>query len=300
MKKFVTSFLLVLGTIFFLNAKIVCAETVWVDDSIDEVIVKQYDTKAIEREFLPDLPESLKNDTGSTSQIPPVSTKSQASKTTKPAAKSSQPKLEIGVTKTAQAKSDRDKVVVKRGTKFRLRIEQPIDDSANIGSNVYFTSLYPETNNYITIPKGTKFIGKVEDAHLPQISANGGLLVIAVDRFVYKGRTYPIKAKVVMVGDKRVYQNNIKGKHTYWKSVAKSAKPGIRFYNKSWSLTKKYAGEGIEVVLTPITFVGGVAVMAGNTIASPAIALFSKGGRLFIKKGTKFEVRLIDDAEVYL
>ena len=277
------------------------AETVWADDSIDEVIVKQYDTKAIEKEFLPDLPESLKNEGGTTTDIPAV--KTQSAQSAKPKAaktKTSQTKLKTGVTKTAKTKSERDKVLVKRGTKFRLRIEQPIDDSANIGSNVYFTSLYPETNNYITIPKGTKFIGKVEDAHLPQLSANGGLLVISVDRFVYKGRTYPIEAKVVMVGNKRVFQNNIKGKHTYWRSVAKSAKPGINFYNKSWRLTKKFAGEGLEIVLTPITFVGGVAVMAGNTIASPAIALFSKGGRLFIKKGTKFEVRLIKDAEVYL
>lgn len=307
MKKFVTSFLLFTG-LAVVSAGFFCsfignkafAETVWADDSVDELIIKQYDTKAIEKEFLPELPESLKNESGKTSSIPNVKY-SEPKQTQQSTTKSySQPKLQTGVTKTSQAKSERDKVVVKRGTKFYLRIEQPIDDSANIGSNVYFTSLYPEVNNYITIPKGTKFIGKVEDAHLPQISANGGLLVISVDRFVYKGRTYPIESKVVMVGDKRVYQNNIKGKHTYWKNVAKSAKPGVNFYKKSWGLTKKYAGEGVEIVLTPITFVGGVTVMAGNTIAAPAVALFAKGGRLFIKKGTKFEVRLIKDTEVYL
>lgn len=305
MKKFVTSFLLC-GFLFGANLNAV-ADTVWTDDGIDEVVVKQYDTKKVDEEFLPELPESLKNQTQSDNYIPPIKTetpKTEAPKKTTVTKKptTQQTKLQTGVTKTAQQETANSKnyVAVKKGTKFYLRIEQPINDSAQVGQNVYFTSLYPEINNFITIPKGTKFIGKVKDSHLPQISANGGLLVIAIDRMVYKGTTYPIKSKVVMVGNQRVFQNNIKGKHTYWKGVANATKPGVRFYSKSWGVTKKFAGEGLEIVLTPITFVGGVAVMAGNTIASPVVALFSKGKRLFINKGAHFQVILMEDVSVRL
>ncbi len=292
MKKFMTSvlFLALISNISF-------AETIWADDSINDVIIKQYDANALRDEYLPVLPDSLKNENNAASNIPKV----EPQKPVLPPPKTVvQTKSQAGTQKAIKPVNKNDYVFVKRGTKFRLRIEQPIDDSANIGSKIYFTSLYPEVNKYITIPSGTRFIGTVQDSHMPQISANGGLLVISIDEFIYKGKRYPIESKVVMVGNKRIFQNNIKGKHTYWKSVAKSTKPGRKFYAKSWNLTKKYAGDGLEVILTPITFVGGVTVLAANTVASPFVALFSKGGRLFIKKGTRFQIKLQEDTAVYL
>lgn len=293
MKKVITSVLLLA---LFSNA--VCAETIWADDSINDIIIKQYDANALRDEYLPALPDSLKNEgKAQTSNIPkvePPKSVSNSSKTVVPAT----PKSEMQ--NSIKPINSGDYVMVKKGTKFRLRIEQPVDDSANIGSKIYFTSLYPEVNKYITIPAGTRFVGTVQDSHLPQISANGGLLVISVDEFVYKGRRYPIESKVIMVGNKRVFQNNIKGKHTYWKSLAKSTKTGRNFYSKSWRLTKKFAGDGLEVILTPITFVGGVTVLAANTAVSPVIALFSEGGRLFINKGTRFQIKLMEDTAIYL
>lgn len=300
MRKFIALFLLF--TLSFLGAISARAETVWADDSINELIIKQYDANKLKEEFLPALPESLKNE-GRVQSVPQNSTLEVAptiqKKSTVPKVNSQQ-KQYVGAQKTIKAVNSRDFVTVKKGTKFRLRIEQSIDDSARIGSKVYFTSLYPEVNKYITIPAGTKFIATIQDSHLPQYSANGGLLVLAVDEFVYKGRSYPIESKVIMVGNKRIFQNNIKGQHTYWKSIAKAIKPGVNFYSKSWKLTKKFAGDGLEIILTPITFVSGVTVLAVNTVASPAIALFSKGGRLFIKKGTRFQIKLMEDTAVYL
>lgn len=292
MKKFITSFLLLA-----LFSSPVFAETIWADDSVNDIIIKQYDANALRDEYLPALPDSLKNEGKAPSTLPKVEPQKQVVPPPKTVV---QTKPQTVTQKTIKPVNKSDYVFVKKGTKFRLRIEQPINDSASVGSKVYFTSLYPEVNNYITIPSGTRFVGTVQDSHQPQISANGGLLVLSIDEFVYKGRSYPIESKVIMVGNKRVFQNNIKGKHTYWKSVAKSIKPGQNFYSKSWKVTKKYAGDGLEVILTPITFVSGVTVLAVNTVASPAIALFSKGGRLFINKGTRFQIKLLEDAAVYL
>ena len=74
----------------------------------------------------------------------------------------------------------------------------------------------------------------------------------------------------------------------------------IKFYKKAWRTTKKFAKDGLEVILTPITFVSGVTVLAVGTIASPFVALFTKGERLFINKGTHFHIKLLDDTQIKL
>ena len=302
MKKFITSFLLCVFLSEAILFQSVFAQTIWADDSLNDVIIKEYDANALRDEYLPVLPDSLK--------------KEQSEKQNKSSEKNIQenkinenflPKEQIDsptiIEKPAYSStvsSSNSFVTLKKGTKFKLRIEQAIDDSAPIGSDIQFTSIYPESSKYITIPAGTRFIGSVRDSHLPQISANGGLLVISVDSFVYNNKRYPINAKVTMVGNKHIFQNNIKGKHTYWKGVAKAAKPSIKFYKKAWGTTKKFAKDGLEVILTPITFIGGATVLAVGTISSPFVALFSKGERLFINKGTYFQIKLLDDTQIKL
>lgn len=303
MKKFVTSFLLCLILFESSLSQSVFAGTIWADDSLNDVIIKEYDANALRDEYLPVLPDSLKQEQ-----------KQKSNKTTQSEQSSEknntyfEPKQEISKSQiiqkpeypTTNTTNSTDYALLKKGTKFKLRIEQPIDDSAPVGSNIEFTSLYPESSKYITIPAGTRFIGSVQDSHQPQISANGGLLVISIDSFIYNNRRYPLNAKITMVGNKHIFQNNIKGKHTYWKGVAKTAKPSIKFYKKAWSTTKKFAKDGLEVILTPITFIGGATVLLVGTVSSPFVALFTKGERLFINKGTYFQIKLLEDTQVKL
>ena len=302
MKKFVTSFLLCLFLFELMFVQKGFSQTIWADDSLNEVIIKQYDANALRDEYLPVLPDSLKREQ---SQKIDKTTTSQKQNTAEKEIEV--PLQEVSVKKpvydnsySTNLNNSNDYVLLKKGTKFKLRIEQPIDDSAPVGSDIQFTSLYPESSKYITIPAGTRFIGSVQDSHLPQISANGGLLVISIDSLIYNNRRYPLNAKVTMVGNKHIFQNNIKGKHTYWKGVAKTAKPSINFYKKAWNTTKKFAKDGLEVILTPITFVGGVTVLAVGTISSPFVALFTKGERLFINKGTHFQIKLLEDTQIKL
>ncbi len=280
----------------------VCAQTIWADDSLNDVIIKQYDANALRDEYLPVLPDSLKKEQVQNPKTNEPTLKEQENKIIEQKQTSQQSNIQ----KTQPTYEDttlnktNDYVVLKKGTKFKLRIEQPIDDSAPVGTDIQFTSIYPESSKYITIPAGTRFIGSVQDSHFPQISANGGLLVISIDSLVYNNRRYPLNAKVTMVGNKHIFQNNIKGKHTYWKGISKVAKPSIKFYKKAWNTTKKFAKDGLEVILTPITFIGGATVLAVGTISSPFIALFTKGERLFINKGTHFQIKLLEDTQIKL
>ena len=296
MKKFVTSFLLCIFLNSCLFGQVAFCKTIWADDSLNDVIIKEYDANALRDEYLPVLPESLKQE-NQKKNAEKLETQQQVQ--SKYVEKVIEPQTQLPIYSSVSNSSD-DYVFLKKGTKFKLRIEQSIDDSAPIGSNITFTSLLPESNKYITIPAGTKFIGSVQDSHSPQLSANGGLLVISIDSLIYNNKRYPLNAKVTMVGNKHIFFNNIKGKHTYWKGLAKSAKPSVKFYKKAWNTTRKFSQDGLEIVLTPITFLGGVMVLSIGSISSPVVALFTKGERLFINKGTHFQIKLLEDTQIKL
>ena len=279
------------------------AGTIWADDSVNDMIIKKYNANALNEEFLPALPESLKRESEEDyTPTPPISSNSKPISNTQSKPQNTyQPSLTRTKVDTTRPRSKSNNyAIIKKGTKFRLSLDASISDNIPVGTKVYFTNLYPETNKFVSIPAGTKFIGTVEDAHMPQIGGNGGLLVINIKDFIYKGRKYPVEAKVIMVGKKRIYRNNIKGKQKYFQNVANSTTPGVKFYKKSWNITKKFAGDGLEVILTPITFIGGVAVLAGNIVVSPVVGAFKKGGRIIIEEDTRFQIKLIEDTAVYI
>ncbi|MBQ7449831.1 hypothetical protein IJS77_00300 [bacterium] len=295
-----------------------CAEIV-VDDSIHGEIASKY-----EIDKLPDLPQSLQNetiddiftpnefDTQPTSKYTPQSnngqTTTQSTNNTpssnpvntppKQTITPSQPQTTQTVQKPA-AVSYNDFVKINKGKKFKVVNNADLTDSLRKGTVITFISTQAETNKYITIPKGTVFKGVVEDSHTPNLSANGGLLVIKVNKMVYNGRTYNIDAKITIAKGKHIFFNNIKGKHKYWKNLVNSTSKGKKFYDRMWAKTKKYFKPGIEIIISPVAFVAGTVTYAANIAVSPVLALFSKGGKLTIPKYSAFEIKMLDDAIIY-
>ena len=188
--------------------------------------------------------------------------------------------------------------VVPKGKKFNVRLQQSISSNSPVGTRISFVSRYPETSPYITIPAGTVFKGRITDSHPPQLTGNGGLIVINVDQMVYNGKTYEIDAKISVANDKHIFFNNIKGKRMYLRSIPKSIKPGSRFFKKMWRKTTNLArnDNGVEIILTPFTFLTGAVVYAVNFVSSPVLALFYKGQSITIPSGALFKIQLRDDA----
>ena len=137
------------------------------------------------------------------------------------------------------------------------------------------------------------------DSHTPQLSGNGGLLVIKVDTVTINGRSQDINAKITKANHKKIFFNNIKGKRTYWKNVAKSLEPGKKFYDKMWIKTKKLANDSTTVIFSPFILITGVAVIGVNAIGSPIFAMFSKGGSISIPADSPFELKLLEDTTIY-
>ena len=253
------------------------------DLSVDEEIRKNYNPSKLELEGLPPLPDVKPN-------VPPPKNIQEVNKL---------PNLSPPEHKPVITKIDKSTAIrIKKGTKFKVKSNQAVSDVTPIGTRLSFTSQMPVTKRYITIPQGTVFKGEVANSHLPQMSGNGGLLVLSVDSMVVKGKTVGIEAKITKANHKKIFLNNIKGKRQYWKGTKNSLKPGTKFYKKMMRATSKLADGPVTVILTPFTVVAGVAVYAVNFVGSPLFGLFSKGGRISIPQGSEFEIKLLED--VYL
>ena len=184
------------------------------------------------------------------------------------------------------------------GTKFPVKSNQTIADTMRATTNVSFTTTAPVYSKYTTIPAGAKFYGVIVDSHRPQISGNGGLVVIRLGSLAYGGNTYRADGKITKANYKKVFLNNIKGKHQYWAGVGNHLKRGENFYGGS----KKVAGRMSNIpIIEFVSFVPRVVGAVGygvNAVVSPVTALFSKGGSLSIPAGSTFEIKLLDDVYV--
>lgn len=191
-------------------------------------------------------------------------------------------------------------IVLPKGKKFKVQLAQSVSSNSPVGTNVKFTSLYPETTTYVTIPAGTSFYGKITNSHKPQITGNGGLIEIDVTRMTYKGRTYQIDAKVSVANGKRIFFNNIKGQRMYLRSIPKTMQPGSKFFGKMWKVTKKLAKNesGVEIILTPFSLLTGTVVYAVNAVSSPVLAIFYKGKSITIPANSKFTIQLQEDVSL--
>ena len=62
------------------------------------------------------------------------------------------------------------------------------------------------------------------------------------------------------------------------------------------TMTISLGGEGSTVLLSPFPFAYGTICLGLNTLTSPITAFFSKGGHVSIPAGSRFRIKLLDDA----
>ena len=182
------------------------------------------------------------------------------------------------------------------GTTFDVVNSAKISDWQTKGATVKFTVKTPIQRKKYTIPVGTVFTGEILDSHQPQITCNGGLVVIRVRSMHYKEQIIPINAYVTKAGEKKVFLNNIKGNRTYIKTTWKKGNWGRTIFNKMMTLTINLGGEGSTFILSPFPLAYGTICLGLNTLTSPICAFFQKGGHVSIPAGSKFTIRLLDDA----
>ena len=268
------------------------------DTSVDDEIRRTYDPSKLEQS-LPALPKTAPTQQNTVSKTPQTT---QAPKTA-PKSLPSTPvaKPQLGVKKLPnEYKFDKSTAIrIKKGTKFRVKSNSVISDYLKEGARVSFTTIKPVTQRYITVMDGTKFTAVVEDSHLPQMTGNGGLVVLMIDSITVNGQTRSVHGKITKANLKKIFFNNIKGKRQYWKGVANQVDKGENFYKKTRRTSSKLADNPVGILISPIPVLTGMVVYAVNFAGSPLFALFSKGGRISIPAGSEFEIKLLEDVYLY-
>lgn len=274
MKKIWALFLLLSITTSSVNA-------LMVDDSVDSSIRNTYKTDVIENVLLPKLPQAMPGNNLQSQQDTVFS----------------QPQVLNKQPETPQYNRQYREISVKKGTKFKVRSQHTITDKTPRGTKLTFVSVYPETSRYVTIPSGTVFHGVVTDSHSSQLFGNGGLIEIKVDELVYKRSPFFIDANVSVANHRRVYFNNIKGKHCFLRNMGRISRPGSKFMGKMWNICGTLT-DGPEILLTPLPLACGVVVYAVNIGLSPVLSIFSTGQSITVPSGSYFEIKLTQDAVI--
>ncbi len=269
-----------------------------IDTSVDSQIRKKYNTKKIEQDLLPDLPDNLKNDVPIKSNEDftnpePIRTNNKTQSNTNSGPKTIPTTLKEVNIPTGQ------KITLKRGTKLTVRSAASMSDKMREGAKIYFRLTKPIKTKNFYLSENTRFTGVVVDSHTPQLTGNGGLLVIKIDNITINGKTQEINAKITKANYKKIFFNNIKGKRSYLKNIVETTKPGKKFYDKMWASTKKFANKKITFILSPFTLITGVTVYGVNLMGSPIFAMFSKGGSISIPANSAFEIKLLEDTTLY-
>lgn len=268
------------------------------DTSVDDEIRRTYDPSKLEQS-LPALPKTAPVQQNTVPKTPQTTQAPQAAPKSLPSTPAAKPQL--GVKKLPnEYKFDKSTAIrIKKGTKFRVKSNSVISDYLREGAKVSFTSIKPVTQRYITVMNGTKFTAVVEDSHLPQMTGNGGLIVLMVDSITVNGQTRSVHGKITKANLKKIFFNNIKGKRQYWKGVANQIDKGENFYKKTRRTSSKLADNPVGVIISPIPTITGIVVYAVNFVGSPLFAIWSKGGRISIPAGSEFEIKLLEDVYLY-
>ena len=189
-------------------------------------------------------------------------------------------------------------IKVKAGTSFNVTNTTSISDWQRKGTKVKFISKGNTFGKSYTIPSGTIFLGEIIESHQPQITCNGGLVVIKVDTMIYKGQRIPIVAYVTRANDKKIFFNNIKGERNYLKTTWKKGNWGRTLFNKMLAVSVGLGANGSTLILTPFPFAYGTICLGLNTITSPICAFFSKGGHISIPANSQFRIKLVDEVMI--
>lgn len=274
-------FFIILFLILFASTSVQAIEA---DDSVDAIIKKTFNAEGSSLPKLPKTsPKSIesKNFLDYKEQPSPTISQPQIS-----------PKTEVVSAPKIPQKISTKTIKISGGKKVNVKFNTAASDRTQKGTRVAFISQAPLVTKSITLPSGTVFYGTVVNSHSPQMLGNGGLLSIKIEYLTYNGKTSYCEGNITALNHNLVLFNNIKGNNGYIKGIKKVTKPARTFYAKSVKVSKKMWNSPAFIV-APITYLPGALFLVGDSVASPFIALFHKGDRVYINKGTAATIKLV-------
>ncbi|MCD8377502.1 MAG: hypothetical protein LUB59_01800, partial [Candidatus Gastranaerophilales bacterium] len=173
--------------------------------------------------------------------------------------------VSYNASKKATSKVNYRHVKLSKGTQIRAVNTSKITDYLYAGQKITFLTTQEIYTPYFKIPARTKLTAKVIDSHKPQMSCNGGLVAFRIISAEINGYTQPMNAGIIRINSDRIHFSNLKGNHTYKKTVCKKAKWGQNKFSK-WSKTSsKLASKGPAIIIAPFPYIAGCAAACAST-----------------------------------
>ena len=176
--------------------------------------------------------------------------------------------------------------------------ETKITDYNSKNSSVYFRTINTKNNIKKGIPNNVIFIGRIADVHQPQISANGGLVVIKITSVKINNKYYQTEGYISHANGKKIFLNNIKGDRKYLSTLWKNGNWGRNIFNKMMTMSINLSGEGSTFLFSPFPLAYGSLCLGTNAILSPITAFFKKGEHVSIPSGSNFKIKLLNDLNI--
>lgn len=261
------------------------------DTSVDEEIRKNYNPSKIEQDTLPSLPQNLKEE-------PNTVEVNRYTSEYKTQSQSYQP-VKTAPHYTSKVSVDGNYAVFKKGTKFKTKLMSGISDRTSRGTSVRLMNKYPVSTTYFTIPIGAIFEGTVVRSHPPQFTGNGGHILLRIDKVIINDVSYSLSARVIEANYKNIFFNSMKGQRKYVKNMFSSMRPGFQYFKRMSSTAARLLNDGGAAFWSPFPFAAGILVLGANVMVSPALAVFSKGGPMYLRGGSNIEIKLSQDALIY-
>jgi len=187
----------------------------------------------------------------------------------------------------------------KSGTKVILVSQNKISNWNREGAEISFL-----LNNEIraqegaVIPAGTVFKGVLTDSHAPQITGNGGLIKLKINRIYYNGVMSVIDTKLTEAASKKVYRSSIKGSRKYLKNCAKAMTPGRKTFKAMKKTADKLAPYPVINILCIAPLAIGSCVYIINLPIAPIASVFMKGGAVTMPAGSIFRAEISGENKI--
>ncbi len=204
-----------------------------------------------------------------------------------------------------QLYADIDGIKIPYGTKLELSMAENLTTKEIIQGDMFQAYLTKDiyVNNKLILPSMTIFRGRVVEVKYSKSLSRPASLYLNLDHLVTKtGMQLPINSGIashfeyVLKSDGALTTNG-----NYFKAVARDTKKAAQIVPKTikWGTT---AGDdlfkGAKIIFVPVAATGGVIACTCSTIYNTIANLFRHGDEIVIKKGTNFDIILLDTLEI--
>ena len=188
------------------------------------------------------------------------------------------------------------------GTTFDLEFLSEVN-TYSCGMGDYFTATIENeqaSDNNVIIPAGTVVRGSLSEVKTAKRFSRGAKMYLDFDHVVTPtGRQIPLDMAVCRF-EKIYYDGGLYKNLGYGEAVKNNFVKAKEITKKStaYGYSVKDTQPGLQFITTPVCAVGGVIGGVGYFIGDTFIDMFRKGQDVYIRKGDKLTVKLINPIDI--